>query len=172
VVPDWRELREASRDRDPHSDRVVALSRQLAQAHDELRRRIRQLRGNLAERADDDVLLVHCLAFCAALTAHHRGEDTGMFAELLRERPDLSGTVAKLVEDHELVASMLGRITELADDAARSRGPALEAIGRELDGLVALMESHFAYEERAIGAALDAGVRDTAWSDRVFKFLC
>jgi len=95
-----------------------------------------------------------------------------MFAELLRERPDLSGTVAKLVEDHELVASMLARITELADDAARSHGPALEAIGRELDGLAALMESHFAYEERAIGAALDAGVPDTAWSDEVFKFLC
>ena len=95
-----------------------------------------------------------------------------MFAELLRERPDLSGTVAKLVEDHELVASMLARITELADDAARSHGPALEAIGRELDGLAALMESHFAYEQRAIGGALDTAARDTTWHDTVFRFLC
>ena len=152
---------------------MVALSLQLARAHDELRGRIRQLRASLGDGAAESVTLVaHCLAFCAALRTHHRGEDTGMFADLLRERPDLAGTVAKLVEDHELVASMLARITELADDAARSHGPALEAIGRELDGLAALMESHFAYEERAIGAALDAGVPDTAWSDEVFKFLC
>ena len=158
----------ASQDR----DRVVALSLQLAQAHDELRRRIRQLRATLGEPADDMTLVAHCLAFCAALTSHHRGEDTGMFADLLRVRPDLAGTVSKLVEDHELVSSILSRIAELADDATRSHGTALEAIGRELDGLAALMESHFAYEERAIGAALDAGVPDTAWSDEVFKFLC
>lgn len=152
-------------------DRVVALSLQLAQAHDELRRRIRKLRANLGRRADDDdTLVAHCLAFCAALRSHHRGEDTGMFAELLRERPDLAGTVSKLVEDHELVSSILSRIAELADDAARSRGPVPEAIGRELDGLAALMESHFAYEQRAIGGALDAGVCDTAWSDAVFRF--
>jgi hemerythrin-like domain-containing protein len=114
--------------------------------------------------------VTHCRAFCAALTSHHRGEDAGMFAELLRERPDLAGTVSKLVEDHEMIASILSRIAELAEYAARSHGPAREAIGRELDGLAAILESHFAYEQRAIGEALDGGVRDTAWSDKVFRF--
>jgi hypothetical protein len=155
-----------SRDR----DRAVALSLQLAQAHDELRRRIRQLRVDLGRGPDDATLVAHCLAFCAALTTHHRGEDTGMFAALLRERPDLAGTVSKLVEDHGMVASILSRIDELAREAARSRGTGLDAIGRELDGLAAVMESHFGYEQRAIGEALDAGVRDTAWSDMVFRF--
>jgi len=32
------------------------------------------------------------------------------------------------------------------------------------------MESHFAYEERAIGAALDGGIPDTGWSGMVFRF--
>ncbi len=93
-----------------------------------------------------------------------------MFAELLRERPDLAGTVSKLIEDHEMIASILSRVAELADDAARPQGPALEAIGRELDGLAAIMESHFNYEERALGGALDGGIRDTGWSDMVFRF--
>lgn len=157
----------ASHDR----DRAVALSLQLAQAHQELRRQIGELRTGLGQhRPDDGVLVTHCLAFCAALASHHRGEDTGMFAELLRERPDLAKTVANLVEDHEMIASILARVVELVDRATGSHGPALEAIGRELDGLAAIMESHFNYEERAISEALDAGIPDTGWSDRVFRF--
>jgi hypothetical protein len=142
----------------PAHDRVLALSLQLAQAHEELLEQIHQL------GAGRGALVTHCLAFCAALTSHHRGEDEGLFAELLRERPDLAGTVAKLVEDHELIASIVARVRELAD------GGSPEAVRGELDGLVAIMESHFDYEERAIGAALDGGVPDTGWSDLVFKF--
>lgn len=93
-----------------------------------------------------------------------------MFSELLRERPDLAATVAKLVEDHELIASILSRVSELADRAAESRGSALESIGGELDGLAAIMESHFSYEERTISKALDDGIPDTGWSGMVFEF--
>jgi hypothetical protein len=160
----------ASHDRERDPDRAVALSLQLAQAHQELRRRINQLRTGLGQhRAADDVLVTRCLAFCAALTAHHRGEDTGMFAALRRERPDLAGTISKLVQDHEMIASILSRVVELADHATTSRGPALAAIGRELDGLAAIMESHFNYEERTVGAALDGGIPDTSWSGMVFR---
>ncbi|MER6272795.1 hemerythrin domain-containing protein [Streptomyces sp900105755] len=161
----------ASRD----GERAVALSRQLAQAHQELRRQIREIRAGLGHRRlGDDVLLTHCLAFCTALTSHHQGEDTGMFAQLLRERPDLAATVANLVEDHGLIASILSRVSELAGRAA-PRGSALEEIGRELDGLAAIMESHFGYEERTISEALDAGKLDAAkpdtdWPDLVFGF--
>ncbi|MFD0278969.1 hemerythrin domain-containing protein [Kitasatospora sp. NPDC127111] len=152
-------------------DRVVALSRQLTQAHHELRRRLGEIRTNIGHRRlADDTLLTHCLAFCAALTSHHRGEDDGMFSQLLRERPDLAGTVAKLVEDHGLISSILSRVGELANRAAGSDGPALQAIGRELDGLAAIMESHFSYEERTIGAALDGGTPDPDWPERVFGF--
>ncbi|MGY5122424.1 hemerythrin domain-containing protein [Streptomyces sp. 900105755] len=162
----------ASRD----GERAVALSRQLAQAHQELRRQIREIRAGLGHRRlGDDVLLTHCLAFCTALTSHHQGEDTGMFAQLLRERPDLAATVANLVEDHGLIASILSGVSELADRAVAPRGSALEEIGRELDGLAAIMESHFGYEERTISEALDAGKLDAGkpdadWPDLVFGF--
>lgn len=157
----------ASHDR----DRTVAFSLQLAQAHQELRRQINHLQANLGRhRPDDDVLVTHCLAFCAALTTHHQGEDAGMFAELLRERPDLAGTIDKLVQDHEMIASILSRVAELAGDATGSSGPKMQAISRELDGLTAIMESHFNYEERAISKALDSGITDEGWSDMVFRF--
>ncbi|GAV43944.1 hemerythrin domain-containing protein [Streptomyces acidiscabies] len=152
-------------------DRAVALSRQLAQAHQELRRQIGEIRTGIGHRrSGDDVLLTHCLAFCTALTSHHEGEDDGMFSQLLRERPDLAATVANLVEDHGLIASILSRVRELADSATASHGPDLEAIGRELDGLAAIMESHFSYEERTISKALDAGTADPDWPDMVFGF--
>jgi hypothetical protein len=157
----------ASHDR----DRAVALSLQLAQAHDELRRQLRSLKADLGRRRpSDDGLVTHCLAFCAAITAHHQGEDAGMFAELLRRRPDLAGTIGKLVEDHALISWILTRITDLAADATASRGAALNAISGELDGLAAIVESHFAFEERTISVALDGGTPDPDWSDAVFRF--
>jgi hypothetical protein len=147
----------------PDRDRAVALSLQLAQAHQELRDRLRALKADVARgRPVDDSLATHCLAFCAAITAHHQGEDTGMFAELVRLRPDLAGTIGKLVEDHEMIAWILSRI------ASHEGAPA--AISGELDGLTAIMESHFAFEERAISAALDGGTPDTGWSEMVFEF--
>lgn len=92
-----------------------------------------------------------------------------MFAELLRDRPDLAPTIAKLVEDHGMITSILSRVAELVG-AAGSPGGAPEALGRELDGLTAIMESHFNYEERVISEALDRGVADTGWTGRVFRF--
>ncbi|WP_328952802.1 hemerythrin domain-containing protein [Kitasatospora purpeofusca] len=156
--------------------RTAALGRQLSLAHNELRRLINDLKNDLKSGAGHrhtgggGTLAAHCLAFCGALETHHRGEDDGLFAQLVRERPDLAGTVAKLVEDHELISSILTRVAELARQAAAhgDRGPD-EAIRRELDGLAAIMESHFRYEERVIGAALDRMVPDGDWPEPVFR---
>ena len=132
-------------------DRAVTLRLQLRRAHEELRRQIRTLRADLGRRRTDDrVLVTHCLAFCGALTTHHQQEDTDIFAELVTQRPDLAGAVAKLVEDHQMIAAILSRMVDLAAQANGSRGSALAAIARELDGLAAIMESHFNYEERVI----------------------
>ncbi|MFF2146721.1 hemerythrin domain-containing protein [Kitasatospora sp. NPDC058190] len=155
----------------PLDGRTAALGLQLSQAHRELRRRLTDVRAALGRRTHaDDTLLTHCLAFCAALTNHHQGEDDGLFTALVRERPDLAPTVAKLVEDHGFIAHILARVRELAEQAAETPGADLEAIGRELDGLAAIIESHFRYEERAIGTALDAGLRDDGWSQPVLRF--
>lgn len=140
-------------------DRAVALSRQLARAHQELRDRLASARANPGRSLAD-----HCLAFCTALTAHHQGEDAGLFTELLREHPDLTGTVQNLVEDHRMIASILTRVAELSGRPVAA-GSELE---RELDGLTAIMENHFRYEERALSAALDEGVADRSWAGQVF----
>lgn len=139
----------------PEHERVLALSLQLAQAHQTLRSQIAKVRAGLGQRRlSDDALVTHCLAFCDALTTHHRGEDEGLFVQLLVERPDLAPTVAKLIEDHGLIAGILSNIRELADRAAGSSGVVLDAIGREIDGLIAIMNSHFGYEERSVSRAV------------------
>lgn len=147
-------------------DRAVAFGTQLAEAHRELRRRIARLRAGEGSAQD---LSGHCLAFCAALTAHHQGEDAGMFVDLLKQRPDLEGMVAKLVEDHEMIGTILSRVADLAERARGAEGADLAALRGELDGLAAIMESHFRFEERTVTAALDAGVADTGWADQVFR---
>ncbi len=48
-----------------------------------------------------------------SLTAHHSGEDNGMFAELLRARPDLESVVANLVQDHQMIAAILSSVRAL-----------------------------------------------------------
>ena len=161
---------------DGDRDRTTAWSRQLAEAHATLRERLWRLRSNPGgdgrdgDGADGD-LLAHCLGFCAALTAHHEGEDGGLFAELLRVRPDLEATVDALEEDHWLIARILGTVQELARESQGGVTPERERrIQGELDGLAAIMESHFRYEERAIGAALDDGVADTGWTRPVLTF--
>ncbi|MET8702866.1 hemerythrin domain-containing protein [Kitasatospora sp. NPDC004723] len=154
----------------PTSDRTVALSLQLSRTHRDLLRRIDDLRSDPgSRRPDEDPLSTHCLAFCEALTAHHEGEDEGLFAQLLRERPDLAPTIAKLVEDHGLISGILSRVRALALRAAGSAAAEREAVRRELDGLAAIMESHFRYEERAISAALDATTPLGDWPDPVFR---
>jgi hypothetical protein len=177
-------------------DRAVAFSAQLAAAHRELRVRVARLRAALGVvetgalggagaatgaldgagaatggEAGAGALAAHCLAFCSALTAHHQGEDAGMFAELARTRPDLAGKIDKLVEDHGMIGTILQRIADLAERAHGADRTTLKTLGGELDGLAAIMESHFRFEERAVSSALDGGdVTDTGWSRPVFRF--
>jgi hypothetical protein len=92
----------------------------------------------------------HCLAFCAAVTRHHTGEDGTVFPELARRFPELREVLAGLERDHQMMAGMLRRVSELAG--------ALDTEGAlaELDGLAALLRSHFAWEEKRLAAALNS----------------
>src|SRR5215467_2695232 len=100
------------------TDRAVAWSRQLAEAHEALRRQLRGVQADPGSVVAGGWPVTHCLAFCSALSAHHHGEDGGLFAELLRVRPDLQDVVRKLTEDHELIASLLATLRDLASKAA------------------------------------------------------
>ena len=152
------------------SQRAVAFSRQLRQAHQHLRDQLARIRGELRriEHAETE-LAVHCLAFCSALTTHHMGEDDGMFTELLKARPDLAPTIRNLIDDHAAIAAILLQVRALATQADTAPAESLPGLRRELDGLAAIAESHFRYEERAISTALDNDVPDTGWSRPVFR---
>jgi hypothetical protein len=78
------------------ADRAVAWSRQLNQAYAALRRQLHGVQADLDSAQAGSELLAHCLAFCSVLSVHHQGEDAGLFAELLRVRPDLGAVVRKL----------------------------------------------------------------------------
>jgi hypothetical protein len=150
--------------------RAVAWGRQLSQAHAALRQQLQDVQAGLDSPRAGSGLLTHCVAFCAALTAHHQGEDGGLFAELLRVRPDLADVVRKLAEDHQLVAGILTTVRDLADEAEWATPERRLTIGQELGGLAAIMESHFRYEERSISEAIDDQVQDTGWTAAVFDF--
>jgi hypothetical protein len=155
----------------PPAARARALSIRLAQVHADLRDQLADARANLdhPQRTTPVQLRHHCLAFCQSLTTHHRGEEVGLFAELIRQRPDLEPTVAKLIEDHHLISGLIERVSAvLAEGETAGTAEQRAALGRELDGLAAIASSHFAYEERAIGNALDHDGVDTSWGPAVF----
>ena len=137
--------------------RAAALGAELVRIHDGLRAQLRSLQLAAAGREPLDPrrpLATHCLAFCAALTRHHTGEDAGAFPALATAVPELAPVLAKMAEDHGLISGIVGRIEALAGELARD-GSSPRLAG-ELDGLAAVVESHFSFEERRIRTALDA----------------
>jgi hypothetical protein len=152
------------------TQRAVAFSLRLRCAHQQLSDELARIREALG--GDEHVaegLEVHCLAFCSALATHHQGEDDGMFTQLLDARPDLAPAIGNLIEDHAAIAAILRQIRALALQRKAAPAESLPELRREVDGLAAIVKSHFGYEERAISAALDVGVPDTGWSRPVFK---
>ena len=66
-----------------------------------------------------------------------------------------------------MIAGILASVGDLAREAAGPTPGRREVIGRELGGPAAIMESHFGYEERAIGDAINDGIQDAAGFRRV-----
>jgi hemerythrin-like domain-containing protein len=135
-------------------NRLIAWNRELTAAHERLRQALRVTRDALgrgaAESAGADLLL-YCHGFCAALNGHHVSEDAALFPELSRRHPELRSTIAKLAQDHEMIAALL---TQFSHALTASAAP--DELARHLDGLSAIMESHFNYEERQLLDTLSA----------------
>src|SRR5690242_7801496 len=71
---------------DSEYSRFRAYGQQLIEIHIGLRDMLADLREGYVPDAE---LGVHCLAFCAAVTRHHTGEDTGVFPLLAERHPGL-----------------------------------------------------------------------------------
>ncbi|MGW6396090.1 hemerythrin domain-containing protein [Streptomyces sp. NPDC055103] len=148
-------------------DRLAAFGNQLVDVHLWLREELARLREDvdsfLSEGGDRPRnLRAHCLAFCTALTRHHTAEDQGVFPVLAEAYPALRPVLDELARDHEQVEEVLSRLQGLLDglptdtESGAAQDPAeVRRVRGELDGLIALVESHFTYEEKKLVAALN-----------------
>lgn len=126
----------------------------MRRVHDRLREALRATRaaaadGDSAETATRDLLLF-CHGFCTALTKHHEGEDRGLFPVIAAAHPHLRETLHYLEQDHSMIGHLLGGFQQAVEQ--RASPPELD---RHLEGIAAIMESHFAYEERQLLTVLD-----------------
>ena len=134
--------------------RATAWAAQLRAVHGRLREAL-ELAREAVELGEAPVLggrdlHLYCVGFCAALSGHHQAEDHGLFPAVEEAHPQLTGTLRHLRQDHAHLEHLLG---SLAGAVRRGEPPA--ALVRHLDGVEALMESHFRYEERQLLVVLE-----------------
>ncbi|GAA1435667.1 hypothetical protein GCM10009616_33320 [Microlunatus lacustris] len=126
------------------------LARRLVAVHAELRETLAQLRAS-SRPGQDGLLATHCLAFCSALNQHHRGENTQLFPDVVAQDPTLAAVVDQLRHDHGLIGFLLRDVAAAVRALPADPGPQQLARFRQtLDGLSAVLESHFTLEERAV----------------------
>jgi hypothetical protein len=137
------------------TDRLVAWGQELRAVHQRLRRALDIARESIGDGGDPEAttrdLQLYCLGFCGALGGHHASEDATLFPMLLADRTDLAPVVAKLIQDHSMIAHLIRGL-----DNAVSTGADAASLLRHLDGIGAIMESHFRFEEKQLVGLLDA----------------
>lgn len=140
--------------------RLVAWATELRVVHQRLRKALRDLRASrnkdqpMPPAAGD--LLLFCHGFCTALTDHHQAEDRELFPDLAAAYPELRATIERLSDDHVMIAALIAELQA----ATKSAASAAE-LDQHLDGIAAIMESHFRYEERELLGILDAVSADS-----------
>jgi hemerythrin-like domain-containing protein len=144
------------------SDRLTAFGNQLIEVHIWLREQLADLRDNVdayfaGQGLPPRDLRVHCLAFCSALTRHHSGEDGGAFPVIAEEFPELGKVISELKTDHNRIEWILGSLGKLLGNLPTDPDPATAAnVRAELEGLTAIMETHFIYEEKKLISVLNS----------------
>jgi hypothetical protein len=126
--------------------RLVAWSQELRRVHARLREALKITRAALGSGPQDQQpsrdLLLFCHGFCAALTGHHEGEDRDLFPAIAAAHPELRRTLRLLEQDHSMIARLLSEMQATVATAARPAD-----LEQHLDGIAAIMENHFRYEE-------------------------
>jgi hemerythrin-like domain-containing protein len=135
--------------------RLIAWSSELRAVHQRLREALRVTRAALdAGAANHSIapdLLLFCHGFCTALTGHHQGEDRELFPAVAAAHPELREVLRKLTDDHAMIGQLMDGLR-----AAAERRASPGDLERHLEGIAAIMESHFRYEERQLLAVLDS----------------
>ena len=153
-----------SRVTDRETTRLIAWAVELRSVHSRIREALL-----ITRRALDDGrpglpvsqdLLLYCHGFCVALDGHHQGEDRILFPALEAAHPHLAPVLRALEHDHSMIAHLLQGLRAAVDSSAVSA-----ELGRHLEGVAAIMENHFRYEERQLLTVLEDLELDHATSD-------
>ena len=95
----------------------------------------------------------YCGQLCHAVTQHHMIEDVVLYPQLRTADVDLGSTLDRLEHEHRVIHDVLEgvdrRLVRFAQDRTH-----LSSLVAEVHHLRTLLESHFTYEEEAIGRAL------------------
>ncbi|MFC9691167.1 hemerythrin domain-containing protein [Kribbella sp. NPDC056951] len=134
--------------------RIIAWSTELRRVHTRIREALEVTRqavrdGMPSEHASRDLLL-YCHGFCAALDGHHQGEDRALFPAIEAAHPHLAPVLRALTQDHSMIEHLLGGLRDAVD---RSAAP--DELDRHLEGVAAIMENHFRYEEKQLLTVLE-----------------
>lgn len=132
----------------PDRDRSIAWALEMRRVHDRLRDALALAReaaedGRPPDPPDRDQLL-HCWGFCLALSGHHRSEDEVLFPAALRADPLLREVIPSLRSDHAMIEHLLHDYRQALDVGDP------DELLRHLDGISAVMETHFRYEEQRL----------------------
>lgn len=102
-----------------------------------------------------------CGQACAALTNHHLIEDRWLFPAVAGAAEGHGPLIARLLAEHEVLAEGIEALAEAAEALARSPEPAgFEACAERYARLMAVVRSHFRYEETRLAPAMGAhGIR-------------
>ncbi|NJP28029.1 LLM class flavin-dependent oxidoreductase [Microbispora sp. SCL1-1] len=168
-------LDEATRPRLPKRDisalppRRQANGQRLVLIHDHLRRELTQIRDALeqvaAGRSDAAALRsmineltmrqnywtlgTFCASYCRLLTTHHTIEDEHMFPMLAAAQKSLAPVVARLEEEHEVIAGVLTQLdaalVAMIEDPDR-----LDGVRDQVELLSDVLLSHLRYEEEEL----------------------
>lgn len=133
--------------------RIVAWSAELRRVHQRLADALVIARESVeAGRPAGPALdpLTYCWAFCAALDGHHGGEDRWLFPAVRAARPDLAVVLDDLARDHRMIGHLLGELRQ-----AMAAGAGVDDLRRHLDGIEAVMTTHFRYEEKRLLGVVD-----------------
>jgi hypothetical protein len=76
-----------------------------------------------------------------------------VFPALAAQFPELGPVLQELQRDHHLVAEILRRVEQIGGDFGQDNAHRVRA---EMDGLAAILESHFRWEERRLVNALNS----------------
>ncbi|MDX3128410.1 hemerythrin domain-containing protein [Streptomyces europaeiscabiei] len=122
--------------------------------HHRLREALSVTRASLADgtpgKAATRELLPYCHGFCTALDGHHQGEDRPLFPAVAAAHPELRPVLRSLEQDHSMIAHLTRGLRAAVDRAAPP-----EELDRHLEGIAAITENHFRYEERQLLTVLE-----------------